>query len=237
MNVKHQKPLKRRAEKDYRLVKTAKVSCFLNGDGEANIIHANGLASFSSYRDRLYSEYNDNEVFDVLLANPPYSVKQFVNTINIKKTKNYDTLLNKYPIIRLYAKEKSEIVMQTVSRSKGGVGHILDGVPNLGGGHIGKNGEIVYNKMCYVKKDCFDNAGNEKILINDILLCKDGALTGKVCYIDSDYEHTESMVNEHVFIIRSNAPNLRQKYLFYSYFQILGKSKLRHTPAVRHKVV
>jgi type I restriction enzyme M protein len=35
-------------EKDYRLAKIAKVSCFLNGDGLANIIHADGLDSFDS---------------------------------------------------------------------------------------------------------------------------------------------------------------------------------------------
>jgi type I restriction enzyme M protein len=477
-------------EKDYRLVKTAKVSCFLNGDGEANIVHANGLSPFASYKDRLYSAQNDNEVFDILLANPPYSVKQFVNTIdkrsfsiankfneksseieclfferakqllsingmagiilpasflrdekykearnvmfrffkiiaivelssnafaktgqntvilflqktdgtlygqintvinsffvnfsdvacngienlfslysqkihgktlkdyleyikdnktkmemeknrilhfaisynqktvvirvgekdeakrflgydfsnrrgneglkqykddyahittklyssndvldnancnyyiyknflneditdidkslcnnlrimnlseiveldnninfantiNIKKTKNYDTLLNKYPIIRLYEKEKSDIVIQTGSRPKGGVVNILDGIPSLGGGHIGKNGEIVYNKMCYVKKEFFDNAESGKILANDILLCKDGALTGKVCYIDHSYKYTKSMVNEHVFIIRSNTDKLRQRYLFLFLFSNLGQEQIK----------
>jgi type I restriction enzyme M protein len=32
---------------DYRLVKSSKVSSFLNGDGEANIIRANGLDNFT----------------------------------------------------------------------------------------------------------------------------------------------------------------------------------------------
>lgn len=34
-------------EKDYRLAKTAKVSCFLNGDGEANMILGDGLDNFA----------------------------------------------------------------------------------------------------------------------------------------------------------------------------------------------
>lgn len=38
-------------EADYRLVKTAKVSCFLNGDGLANVIHANGLDNFQGHLD------------------------------------------------------------------------------------------------------------------------------------------------------------------------------------------
>lgn len=68
---------------DYRLVKTTKVSTFLNGDGQANIIHANGLAPFNSkeYTDKLHSETNLNEKFDALLANPPYTVQNFKQTI------------------------------------------------------------------------------------------------------------------------------------------------------------
>lgn len=68
---------------DYRLVKTTKVSTFLNGDGEANIIHSNGLAPFNSkeYTDKLHSDSIVNENFDILLANPPYSVQNFKQTI------------------------------------------------------------------------------------------------------------------------------------------------------------
>lgn len=68
---------------DYRLVKTTKVSTFLNGDGEANVIHESGLAPFSSknYIGALRSDSDQNENFDVLLANPPYSVQNFKQTI------------------------------------------------------------------------------------------------------------------------------------------------------------
>lgn len=68
---------------DYRLVKTTKVSTFLNGDGEANIIHANGLAPFNSveYTGLLHAESNMNGKFDLLLANPPYTVQNFKQTI------------------------------------------------------------------------------------------------------------------------------------------------------------
>ncbi len=75
-------------EADYRLVKTAKVSCFLNGDGLANVIHADGLGHFQKsmdYKDKLNEvskeDPKDNGVFDVLVANPPYSVSAFKNTL------------------------------------------------------------------------------------------------------------------------------------------------------------
>ena len=57
-------------EKDYRLARTAQIACFLNGDGEARIIHGDGLEEHS----RL-----GKKKFDILVANPPYSVKAFAN--------------------------------------------------------------------------------------------------------------------------------------------------------------
>ena len=68
-------------ERDYRLAKTTKLACFLYGDGEANIFYADGLDKFNSslYSDKLYSvsASKDNPVFDVVIANPPYSVDDF----------------------------------------------------------------------------------------------------------------------------------------------------------------
>lgn len=73
---------------DYRLVKSSKVSSFLNGDGEANIIRANGLDHFEKskeYRGKLKStsneDHKDNAQFDILIANPPYSVNAFKSTV------------------------------------------------------------------------------------------------------------------------------------------------------------
>jgi type I restriction enzyme M protein len=75
-------------EKDYRLVKTAKVSCFLNGDGLARIFNADGLACFETdvdYQGKLKelskNSPKDNQQFEVLIANPPYSVSSFKNTL------------------------------------------------------------------------------------------------------------------------------------------------------------
>jgi type I restriction enzyme M protein len=71
-------------EKDYRLVKTAKVSCYLHGDGLAKVIHGDGLGDFSTSTefkdllketDRTYPQ--DNKQFDVIISNPPYSVSAF----------------------------------------------------------------------------------------------------------------------------------------------------------------
>ncbi len=56
-------------EKDYRLARTAKIALFLHGAGDANILHADGL----DHDDALPKP----GTFNVLIANPPYSVKDF----------------------------------------------------------------------------------------------------------------------------------------------------------------
>lgn len=73
-------------EKDYRLAKTTKVSCFLNGDGDAHIFCADGLHNFyksDEYKDLLKVDKpsEDNPVFDIVISNPPYSVNGFKNTL------------------------------------------------------------------------------------------------------------------------------------------------------------
>lgn len=84
---------------DYRLVKTSKIACFLNGDGLAQVIHADGLDNFSkseTYKGLLKTSDNkqDNPKFDILLSNPPYSVKAFRNTLKNGKDsfKLFDSL-------------------------------------------------------------------------------------------------------------------------------------------------
>jgi type I restriction enzyme M protein len=73
-------------EKDYRLVKVGKVGCYLHGDGLANVILSDGLASFENtkeYKDLLKRVDKDfpkeNKQFDILVSNPPYSVSAFKN--------------------------------------------------------------------------------------------------------------------------------------------------------------
>ncbi|MFY8000482.1 MAG: restriction endonuclease subunit S [Candidatus Kapaibacteriota bacterium] len=65
-------------EKDYRLARTAKIACFMNGDGEANIIFGDGL---EDYRN---SEHKMPPAFDVIVANPPFSIEKFKAHLNLK---------------------------------------------------------------------------------------------------------------------------------------------------------
>ena len=111
------------------------------------------------------------------------------------------------------------------SRPKGGVGLLKDGVFSLGGEHIGKTGRInIYNPK-YVLESYYDNNTNGHINDNDILLCKDGALSGKVALVHGEFKDCKAMINEHVFIIRTES--LLQDFLFYYLFSPAGQQQLK----------
>ncbi len=76
-------------EKDYRLVKVAKVGCYFYGDGLAQIIYGDGLDNFTeskNYRG-LLKENTKKPQFDFLISNPPYSVQHFKGDIKNKNPK------------------------------------------------------------------------------------------------------------------------------------------------------
>ncbi|WP_342271719.1 class I SAM-dependent DNA methyltransferase [Candidatus Tisiphia endosymbiont of Parasteatoda lunata] len=101
-------------EKDYRLVKISKVSSFLNGDGDANVICADGLAPFDNdkYKGKLYKKEKgkENNVFDIIVANPPYSVSGFKNTVKNGK----DT----FELFNSLTDKSSEIECLFIERTK-----------------------------------------------------------------------------------------------------------------------
>lgn len=57
-------------EKDYRLARVAKVSLYMNGAGQGKIKFGDGLEQYPE-------EQVTNTTFDILVANPPYSVSGF----------------------------------------------------------------------------------------------------------------------------------------------------------------
>lgn len=106
-------------EKDYRLVKVGKVGCYLHGDGLANVILSDGLANFSNnkeYKGKLRKQANDgqkdNQQFDIVLSNPPYSVSSFRQT-----TRDYYTEQD-FELYNSLTDNSSEIECLFVERTK-----------------------------------------------------------------------------------------------------------------------
>ncbi len=68
-------------EKEYRLSKVAKVSAFMYGQDEIQIIYADALAENPVIK---------NGVYDILISNPPYSVKGFLETLTPEERAAYE---------------------------------------------------------------------------------------------------------------------------------------------------
>lgn len=115
--------------------------------------------------------------------------------------------------------------LESGSRPKGGVRGISQGVPSIGGEHLKHDGTFDFNSIKYVPKDFADKMTKGRIKINDILVVKDGATTGKTSFVDSNFPFNDAVVNEHVFICRpSNRVNPR--YLFYYLFSREGQERI-----------
>lgn len=87
-------------EKDYRLARVSKISLFMHGADEGNIIFGDGLEN--------YDEKVMSGTFDILVANPPYSVSAFKNHLDVKN--------NHFRILDSISKDGSEIETLFVER-------------------------------------------------------------------------------------------------------------------------
>ncbi len=67
-------------EKEYRLSKVSKVSAFMYGHDDTHIIYADALGEISEVKDGTFS---------VLVANPPYAVSGFLETLSEKERRKY----------------------------------------------------------------------------------------------------------------------------------------------------
>jgi type I restriction enzyme M protein len=90
-------------EKDYRLARTSKVAMFMHGDGEANIIFGDGLDDYSEKGKSLAAGY------DLIVANPPYSVHGFKPHIQ--------KLADKYELYSFLTDTSSEIEALFIERT------------------------------------------------------------------------------------------------------------------------
>jgi len=72
-------------EKDYRLSKVSQVAAYMYNMGGIKIHFADGLSNIYGVKDSYY---------DVLIANPPYSVRGFLDTLSDEEKQNYT--LTKY---------------------------------------------------------------------------------------------------------------------------------------------
>jgi type I restriction enzyme M protein len=90
-------------EKDYWLARTSQIACYINGDGEANIIFGDGLEEYEQLKLH-------KKKFDVVVANPPYSVEAFKNYLNVGKAH--------FDLFRELSERSSQIEALFIERTK-----------------------------------------------------------------------------------------------------------------------
>lgn len=117
------------------------------------------------------------------------------------------------------------VEVETGKRAKGG-GLPKGAVPSIGGEHIDKSGNIVWNNLKYIPDNFYDNLTQGKVKLGDVLIVKDGATTGKVAFARR-LSYPKVAVNEHVFIIRSKSENLSNEFLFYVMFSSIGQNQIK----------
>ena len=103
-----------------------------------------------------------------------------------------------YPIHTLH-----EIAGETIQSGKsprGGAQYSIGDIPIVLIGNISADGTLDMKDANFVDEDFF-NKNYERAAIKafDILVAKDGATTGKIGLVPSDFEYDRCLVNEHIF--------------------------------------
>ena len=139
----------------------------------------------------------------------------------------------KFELVRISdLMQDSEIALdiQSAKRPKGGVGNYTEGALSLGGEHIdNKSGYVKIQTPKYVPMEFYEDfkkADKGIVRKNDILLCKDGALTGKVALVRDEFKNQSVMINEHIFLLRCQN-STTQKFLFFILHSQSGQSILK----------
>ena len=126
-------------EKEYRLSKVSKVSAFMYGHDETQIIYSDALVPTENVREGSY---------DVLIANPPYSVKGFLETLTENQRKHYSLFNDGLNIAKNNAIEIFFIERAAQLLKAGGVAGIILPVSVLNkDGIYAKAREIILQKF------------------------------------------------------------------------------------------
>lgn len=163
------------------------------------------------------------------------------NSLGIKKTSNDNkkyfkissSNLNGRTDVRFYSSEEKSINIEkghkfmslaslcwnvsSGQRPTGGVKYATEGIPNLGGEHISENGDIIYDNMKYISENFYMDRTNIKLYKDDIIICKDGATTGKLSIITDKFKYPLATINEHVLRL-----TLLEEYNPYYVFSFLN---------------
>ena len=136
----------------------------------------------------------------------------------------------------IYDSEENLVSLESVvesiesgKRPTGGVSFISEGAISIGGEHIDEeSGEITLEEVKHIPLDFYTGMSSGHIKLGDIVVCKDGATTGKCAYVDEENFSENMAANEHVFVVRSKEEEIEQKYLFYFMFSTFFRKQVEN---------
>jgi len=198
-------------EKEYRLSKVSKVSAFMYGHDETHIVYSDAL---QAHQDVELDRYN------VLIANPPYAVSGFLETLNEKARKSYklyneDINISKNNAIETFFIERAAQLM----KADGVAGIILPVSVMNKGGIYAKAREIILENFHIVSLVELGSGTFGKTGTNTVIMFLRRKETNT-----PDSDHYQNRVNSW-FLQNDNADEIYQDSdLMDKYCQHLGYS-------------
>lgn len=192
-------------EKEYRLSKVAKVSAFMYGQQGINICYGDGLIS----RHEAFPDIKDGS-FDLLVANPPYSVRGFLETLPEEERKAYTLTesindLETFNSIEAFFIERAKqllrangvaaIILPSSILSNGGSAYIrtreiliqsfdIVAIAEFGSGTFGKTGTNTVTLFLRRKKTTPDTAAHYRERVDEWFKGCDASKRKQVIYKD-----------------------------------------------------
>ncbi len=216
------------------------VDCFENYE---SIKHFSKIVSLKEIRDLNYNlniplyidKKDERDLIEITKVID--ELKLLGNKLQIEKQKlmvfldKFDTrerkMVGEIPETWSWVRLGDLIELETGKRAKGGA--LKKGkIASIGGEHILNTGRINWKNIKFIPEDFYDKQLVQgKVKEGDILVCKDGATTGKVAFI-TNLPFKKVAVNEHVFIVRVKETEVLDKeYLYHILFSEIGQKAFK----------
>ena len=203
-------------EKEYRLSKVAKVSAFMYGQQEINICYGDALIN----QHEAFPEIKDG-TFDLLVANPPYSVRGFLETLpegerkaysltetinDLETSNSIETFFIERAKQLLRADGVAAIILPSSILSNGGSAYVrtreiliqyfdIVAIAEFGSGTFGKTGTNTVTLFLRRKKTAPDTAAHYRERVEEWFKGCDASKRKQVIYKD---EHLIARYGAHI---------------------------------------
>jgi len=106
-------------------------------------------------------------------------------------------------------------IIESGSRPKGGIDpNLTDGIPSVGAESINGIGNFNFTRTKYISYEYYQKMKRGIVKDYDVLIYKDGAYIGKKAMFAKGFPFKKFVINEHVFILRSNN-RINQIFLYF----------------------